>query len=668
MKTPHSILVRLFVLSLLITTSITSCTQEDLLSNIIEDSISGENPDPDPDPEPDPTPVEDLVINTTPCDYSLDSLTANETLAIECQIDLEGKTVSVPAGVTLSFKGGEIINGTLNFASAGKIDGDLLNYKLAVTGAVSLVSETFSMHPSRWELVQGQTTSAIAQQNNDNLEDLMEFTKSLGATTFAIDTFDAYFEISKVTSTNSNQNWYPSVEAINIPSDFHLKMTKNTILRTYPNSRRNAGTLMAVRDVSNVTISGGTLYGERDEHEYIDTGDDGQLLFMIHGSNNIVVDGVTMTMGSAGGLNINALNFSFQPNYNPSHNITVRNCIFDNNRRMNTSITDGYDILIENNTYLNAGQDTQLSEGGNVGYAINIEAVRARNPDGSLLLYEHAHDITIRNNVERGSRVGAVVIVIGENITIEDNDFENKVNYAFTSGTKIRNNTFTATAKSAKIPAINAGGTGETVFNNEISGNKISGYNVGISVYNRDVKVYDNIIENCGAGMQLKALSDSKIYNNTITSSVKGSRGIMAHATNVNNVDIYNNEISVPTNSLYFVQLNKDDSSIDNIVNVYDNILTTSGTAIFSNAKGINFLRNESKGGIQIVNTSDIMLSKNSIDTKNSHGISLLGENYGVNLDDNTINYPITGNYECIKIASTTSKNEVSNVANNTCN
>ncbi|MGJ8734711.1 MAG: hypothetical protein ACSHW4_16265, partial [Cellulophaga sp.] len=190
-------LVKIVCFSLLLATTLTSCTQEDLLSNVIAENTAEE----EPDPEPDVTPVDDLKINTTPCDYSLEGIAAGTTLAIECQLDLDGKTVNLPTGVTLEYKGGEIINGTLNFTAAGKIDGNLLNQNLTVEGNVSLLSEIFILHPSRWELVQGVTTSQIAQKNNNNLEDLMFYTKSIGATTFTIDKFDAYFEVSKVTST-----------------------------------------------------------------------------------------------------------------------------------------------------------------------------------------------------------------------------------------------------------------------------------------------------------------------------------------------------------------------------------------------------------------------------------------------------------------------------------
>ena len=641
--------------------SVVSCNNEELFVEPVIEVVED-------DPANDEDTEETVTDASEPCDFTLDNIEANSTIVINCILDLEGATVTLPANVTILYEGGDIINGTLNFSDNSVISGELLSATLTLSGSTPQMKDTtFNFDPQRWGIVEGPTTSEIALRNRDILEDMFVQAKAMGVITFSIDKMDAYFEISKVTSTTSNQNWYPSVEAINIPSDFNLLMSDNTIIRTQPNNRGNSGVLMAVRDVANVTVTGGVLYGDRDTHEYVNTGEDGQLLFMIHGSNNIVVDGVKMTMGSAGGLNINALNFSFLPDYVPSSNIVVKNCVFDNNRRMNTSITDGYNIIIENNTYLNAGQPNEYSEGGNVGYAINIEALRARDANGALVLYERAYDIIIRNNVERGSRSGAVVITIGENITIENNDFESKVDYAYTSGSKIRNNTFTASVESAKAPAIGAGGNGDTVFNNEISGNTISGYGVAIAAYHRDLRIYNNVINDCGTGIQLKSFSDSEIYNNTITSNRTGSKGIMAHVTNVNNVNIYKNTIDVKTDIFYFVNLNQNLLQENYQINVYENNFISAAAGTFSRANGVVFNNNVSNSRIQVANCSNIKVLENEINSTNGHGIAISGQNFNIEASGNAISVPSNSNYQCVYIANTTNISEVLN-ENNTCN
>ncbi|MCL5244788.1 right-handed parallel beta-helix repeat-containing protein [Cellulophaga sp. 20_2_10] len=662
-KQPLS-LVKVLVFSLLLIAPVTSCTQEDLLSNIIEEAET-----PEPVPEPDATAVDDLKINTTPCDYSIANLEVGTTLAVECQIDLKGAAISIPSGVTLEYKGGEIINGTLNFASEGKIDGNLLNHKLTIAGNVSLLSETFILHPNRWELVQGKTTSEIAQKNNDNLEDLMEVTQSFGATTFKIDTFDAYFEVSKVTSTNSNRNFYPSLEAVNIPSDFTLFMSDNTVLRVFPTENSTNATLLAIREVKNVNVIGGLLYGDRNLREYDEEYDEvGAHLLTVRASSNVILDGITMTMGSAGGVNIASLGFTFDAHYNPTNNVIVKNCVFDKVRRMSLVLTDGYNITIENNTFIDSSQPTANSDGGTVGYAINIEPVRKRDAStGEFIYYQKVQNVIIRGNKERGSRQGAFHIYAGDDIIIENNDLESVVSWSYASNAKIRNNTFTAPINPGK-PAIIAGGGGETVFSNEISGNSITGYGVGISANYKNIKIFENRINNCVTGVQLKESADMEIFRNIINSSNKNSKGIAAHIANVNNVNIYENEISVASNPLYFVQLNNSIStSRDFKVNVFKNNFTTSGITIFSNALGVSFKENILKGGIQLASASKIVILNNIIDTNNSHGIGLRGVNEDIVLENNQITHPSTDNLKCIDIASTTAKNEVI-VINNNCN
>jgi hypothetical protein len=282
-----------------------------------------------------------------------------------------------------------------------------------------------------------------------------------------------------------------------------------------------------------------------------------------------------------------------------------------------------------------------------------------------LVFYQKVQDVIIRNNKELGSRQGAITIFTGDRITIENNDLESLVSWSFATNSKVRNNTFTALNTTQR--AIIAGGSGETVFNNEISGNTITGYGVGIAADHKNVNIFGNKIVDCRTGIQLKESSDMKIYDNIIVSTNANSRGIQAHIANVNNIDIYNNEIEVLAHPLFFVQLNRLESSVNNMVRVYKNNFTTFAAPIFSNSRGVTFSENVTKSGLQLSNASNISVIDNIIDTKSSHGITLIGINKNILLEKNEITYPKTGNFNCINIASTTTASEVSDV-NNTCN
>ncbi|WP_106794557.1 right-handed parallel beta-helix repeat-containing protein [Aquimarina sp. Aq78] len=632
------------------------------------------------------TPTPDTIPNvvTTPCDFDLSTVAANSTIIFNCVLDLKGETVTLPANVKFEFDGGDVKNGKLIFAG-GTIAGELLSSSIEIEGDVKLKEPTFKFFASRWEgIVEGRTTAEKALKNTGELERLLNFTKALGATTFEIGKFDAYFDITSVTSTTTNQNFYPSREAINIPSDFHLKMLPNTddpnspktILRVFPTDRLKGGFILAFREVSNAKVSGGILDGKRDEQIYsngFDTKEAGTHLMAFHSSDNIIADGVKFIDGSFGAVNIASIGFTFQPHYDPTHDITIKNCTFDNNRRMSMSITDGYNIYVENNTFLNTGLDSEHINGGVVGYAVNIEATRTRDASGNLILYEKAHKIFIRNNTERGSRVGGFTISIGEEVTIEGNDMENKIVYSATSDSKIRNNTFVATEKSKTTPAILAAGTGETVFNNEISGNNISGYGVAIAAYYGEVDIFGNQIINNSSGVQLKQIEKkTNIYGNLIKSSSASSRGISIQSTFANNVSIHSHNtatsyIDVKANHLYFVAVNQEAGQENYGVDIRDNTFKSSASVVFSKSKGVTYNNNTTNGPVLLVDASKVDLSSNEISSADYHGIALSGVNTAINTSLNKISFPAGTRFECINIGATTSPSEVT-LDRNDCN
>ncbi|MCM5663418.1 right-handed parallel beta-helix repeat-containing protein [Galbibacter mesophilus] len=551
-----------------------SCNNEDLLNDALTDNTD--------------TPDGNGEIISTPCDFTLDNVSANSTVEIDCKLDLEGKTVVLPSNVNFEFKGGEIINGTLDF-SGGVIDGKLLNYQLTITGDAQLKEPTFFFDPERWDIVQGETSSEVALDNNQKLEGLIYEIKRLGGTTFEIDEFDAYFEVSKVTSTTTNQNYYPSKEAVNVPSDFNLKMSSNTHLRVFPNDKKKYA-LLAIRDDSNVTITGGNLHGDRDEHDYSSGGTHewGHLL-ELHGAQDVEIKDVVMSMGSGDGMKIHSLNHNFQPNYIPSQNIVVSNCTFDANRRNNLSITDGNTIIVENCTFLNAGIDTPNSEGTAPKFGIDVEAYRTRGDDGELIFYEKATDIIIRNNTEKGSAAGGFLVAIGDDVTLENNTVENGIGFTLATGVKIINNRIIGNGDMSEN-GITAGKPGtETTYNNEISGNTIEGYGTGITLYNKQVKVFDNNLVNTRNGILIPdEVEEAEIYNNTFTSNVSGSHGIFVHIASADNVTIYENDFDTDSYGMNFVNVNLDASAANNEVLVRDNTFASNQTTRVHNSRGIN--------------------------------------------------------------------------------
>ncbi len=635
----------LFVLILMI--SMVSCNKEELFTEpdaVVVDEKPTDDEEPNTDDDDD-----DVTDTTLPCDFTLDNVQPNSTIVINCILDLDGQTVSLPANVTIEYEGGDIINGTINFSEGNVIDGNLLNSTLTIGGSKpQLKDPVFDFDPKRWGIVEGETTSEIAQRNNNILEESMILVKDLGITTFRIDEMDAYFEVSKVTSTTTNQNFYPSQEAINVPSDFTLEMTDNTHLRVLPNSRK-VYCLLGIRGEKNVVVKGGILHGDRDRHD--DNSQEGPhafgMLVIIHGSENVLVDGVTMINAIGDGLDVNSIGFTFEPDYQPANNIRVANCTFDNNRRNNLSITDGFNMIIENNLFLNAGRDNPNSIGMAPGFAIDVEAFRGKE-NGEFIYYEKAYDIIIRNNTERGSKYGAFVVAIGDDVTIENNTTEGGITIGAASGVKIIGNKLTFNPDN---PSSDAGITtghpaSETTFNNEVSNNTVKGYSVGVAAYQRDTKIFGNTFEDFSVGIQPKNIKNFEIYNNNFTSSRSTSVAIFGNLTTMENVNIHDNDvISVVRESVKLVAVNEDASASNYRVNVESNNL--SNGSVFSRSKGVDFVKNTTKEGLIFVNASNMTVTENNIESTNQDGIIISSGCSNLNVRNNTIT--VTGaNTDCI--------------------
>ncbi|BAX82612.1 right-handed parallel beta-helix repeat-containing protein [Labilibaculum antarcticum] len=527
-------------------------------------------------------------LEKIPCDYDFNVVGENDTLNIACSHDLLGETIVLPKNVFFNYNGGEIINGTLEF-DEGIIDGDLLNHKLTVKGSVKLESSTFIFEKSRWGITEGEVSDAIALINKETFQKVINDTKLYGAEIFQIDELDAFFLVT------SERNLVLGFEtSIRLPSDFTLEMTDNTDLRVQPN-RYIRYQFLNIRGEENVNIDGGNLHGDRDYHDYTPitvaentySSHEWGHLISIEGGQNVKITNVHLAYASGDGIDIHGINFTYNPDYIASKNITISDCVFDSNRRNNLSITDGYDMIIENNTFLNAGIDTPLSKGTAPRMALDIEATRTRDSEGNLVYYQRAYDIIIRNNIEKGSGNASFYVAIGEDVTIVNNTSEKAIGWGLASGVKVKENIITSLINSTSgIIGGRPGGNG-TIFGNEISGNIVKGFVTGIRVNNVDLKVYENEIENCIIGIALGDLDNADIYDNSISTERDANcYGIYAHIGSLDDVRIQNNKIEVSYKPIAFTNVNLEEGHEDNIVTLKDNDLN-GGEVHISNSNGI---------------------------------------------------------------------------------
>ncbi len=615
-----------------------------------------------------PKPVE--KIN---CDFNLTMLKVGEEKNIDCIIDLKGNTINLANNVILSYaNGGDIINGSINFSGdKSKIDGRLLNSTLSINGEVSLLDDVFVFNPSRWgNIVEGKVNYEVALENTKEFEQLMFRISDIGGKTFEVDQFDAFFEIATVTSTTSDQNFRTTKEAINLPSNFHLKMSSNTYIRMF-NSITDAtnGSLMAVRDVDNVKISGGNLIGDALERKYKSDspGEEGALLFSIHASRNIEVDNVHFEYGSAGGITIFSLGFPFNTDYNPTDGVVIKNSTFENLRRMSTSVTDGKNIKIIGNRYVNTGQPVvEGDNGGNVGYAINLETFRRRDENGELLEFQRLNGVEIRDNVEENSRIGFLLVLGSSDVIAENNTAETRMSFNFSNGVRVLNNKFIGRKLAKeKFAIFGAGESSEFTFNNEISGNRITGnYGTGISLLTQKCKVFENIIKNSEVGIQLITSKEVEISDNTLDVN---NIGILSNLTFIDKVSIIENTIESKGFYLKLTSVNQEVAHNNFQIDLERNQFVNDASITISNVNGLNLNNNEIEGGINLSTTSSVNITSNIIKPNESNGISISGSYSNTSILDNKIFEPTGADrFECIN--NTLEVSAGITILNNVCN
>lgn len=505
---------------------------------------------------------------STPCDFKLDAVQANATVVINCVMDLQGKTVNLPAGVTLVYEGGDIINGTLNFANNTTISGELMNSSLTMGGTKpQLKDPSFTFDPKRWGIVEGEVADAIATKNRDIFESLMLQVKDLGIHTFKIDKMDAYFKVDGKLGVA-----VPELHAINIPGDFNLIMTPNTHLRMQPNGHFRA-VLLCIYSASNVTVKGGILHGDREQHNYksnfVDsdgaTGTTNEWVdtMRIKGGQNITIDGVTFQDAAGDGLNISGIYHYYDSRHIKSENIIIKNNKFLRARRTNLVITSGEQIYIENNEIFDGGIDMANSKGIAPSSNLNFEPVRG-SESGNFVEYERVSHVYIRNNIQKvtdivaNPRAGEFQISHGDGpIIIENNEMINTgVSFYTTNGVIIRNNNI-INGSIAAGAAENFGRTG-VVYGNEIYGNNVVSKSTAIDISGNGTLLHDNYFEGqigvvfgAGASENTMGTSNTIFRNNT----VKGkSRGIASMNT-LKNVTIENNTIEMTSEAPFAVNL-----------------------------------------------------------------------------------------------------------------
>lgn len=275
-----------------------------------------------------------------------------------------------------------------------------------------------------------------------------------------------------------------------LDSNIAFLLDKNAIIEMAPNNKWNYCAI-AVRNEAHVVISGGTILGDRENHEYTTRESDGATdhdeghLICIEGESQFVtVENVTL--GKANGDGILMVGSPKDATEQKLKDIIVRRNNFSDNRRQGISLVGSADVLIEEN-------EIHHTNGTSPQFGIDLEGAGRIN-----------ENIIIRDNYFHNNRGGDIVNTDGKNVLLENNILLQGDDSEYIDG-----------------PIVYWKNADWTVKNNSITMRTVSVNNWnGIIMYSNDndktnpatTYIYDNLLNNCGMYMYKGA--DLEIRNN----------------------------------------------------------------------------------------------------------------------------------------------------------
>ncbi len=190
----------------------------------------------------------------------------------------------------------------------------------------------------------------------------------------ALDTNDAV--------TIPNGTYYINVDnPLRLQSNQTLTLSDDTVLKAMPTSS-SVSSVLVVENATNVTITGGTIVGERSEHTGAG-GEWGMGILITGGAENVMVSNLTITDCWGDGIYVGGTPIV--------RNVTIDNVIGDGNRRQGLSVTNASGVIVTNSVFKNtsgtapaAGIDLEPNEGELVENVTIIGVTCTGNQGGGL--------------------------------------------------------------------------------------------------------------------------------------------------------------------------------------------------------------------------------------------------------------------------------------------
>lgn len=328
-------------------------------------------------------------VNAKPLSVAIDTVNyivlgkpAKGEITIKDTVDLGNRKCSLPAGITLCFKGGLIRNGTLEGNKTRLKSSKACFERVRVLGT--------------WN-VPTISSALFRDLSYDNaLKDVVALSDSTIKNKIIIEPGDYI-----VTAYKNGDICIP----INGNTDFILKGT----IRLTPNDYRNYYIVQA--QGKHITIRGnGTIIGDKHTH----TGDSGEwgMGINLDHAHHVLIKGLTVKDCWGDCIYVGS----------ESTDVRIEDCLLDHGRRQGISITSAKGVTIKNCTITNVGGtapeyaiDVEPNKGETVDN-VTIEEVKVKDCRGGFLVYgkapnAHVGKVVINNCCIEGARKIPISII-----------------------------------------------------------------------------------------------------------------------------------------------------------------------------------------------------------------------------------------------------------------
>ncbi|MEE5181022.1 right-handed parallel beta-helix repeat-containing protein [Bacillus subtilis] len=340
----------------------------------------------------------------------------------------------------------------------------------------------YFLEPDQWGI---DSTGQNAEATTKGFNDALKYAHSQSLTTVIIPKGD--YLIDGVNLTQSRPEYYGGII---FHSNSKIVIHPEAVFKVKPNSSWGYSCFYIGKEVKNITITGGTIIGDRYEHDYsvqVKNRESHEWGYGIHvrGAQDVIIENVTVQDCTGDNIWVSydgMMNYEGQV-YTPSKNVLVSNVKLYRGRRNNIATDGCLGLIVENSLIADSDGDIDPRLGMDIeGFAENS------------IKYNHPYEVIVRNNTFRGNTGGCISAEASGKVIMNGNFFDGRACYGYGTDVVISNNVFSDLTQTKT--AINSHRVSSTEKSNNvvISNNVIKGYSNGIDARGKNVVIEGNSI------------------------------------------------------------------------------------------------------------------------------------------------------------------------------